>query len=391
MSAPITINVEMPPVMKLPDRVVILSYGMGVDSTAILLRWLEEPASRDFDLKDLIVITAQTGDEYPDTKRDVEEHVLPRLRAAGVRFVQVARGGPFEKDGIVVLSDTTSPTTLHTEGHYKLSDELMTAGTVPARRGTQKLCTQKFKGWVLDQWVEQTLQGKSFRHVIGFESEETERVEKDQGYTRLSRQASYPLVEWNWNREKCIEYIKSLTGVAWKKSACVFCPFASLKGSGCVDRYRENPEAAAKALAVEFMSLVLNPRMGIFGERTLRQIVEKSDNDKAIATFQERLDKHETWAVYRVRRAYVGKAKASRELTTVFTGTRKEAAQKLIELSHGFVETDQHGIVRAYMERRRENVYPTREDMFVLGPAGVPDKVERKTFNDRWAKVEAAA
>lgn len=42
---------------------VILSYGMGVDSTAILTRWLLEPWSRDFGLEDLVVLTAQTGDE----------------------------------------------------------------------------------------------------------------------------------------------------------------------------------------------------------------------------------------------------------------------------------------------------------------------------------------
>ena len=30
---------------------VVMSYGMGVDSTAILLRWLTDPSSRDFDLR----------------------------------------------------------------------------------------------------------------------------------------------------------------------------------------------------------------------------------------------------------------------------------------------------------------------------------------------------
>jgi hypothetical protein len=40
---------------------VVMSYGMGADSTAILMRWLTEPASRDFDLQDLVVITAHTG------------------------------------------------------------------------------------------------------------------------------------------------------------------------------------------------------------------------------------------------------------------------------------------------------------------------------------------
>lgn len=39
-----------------PPRVV-LAYGLGADSSAILARWLTEPASRDFDLDDLVVIT----------------------------------------------------------------------------------------------------------------------------------------------------------------------------------------------------------------------------------------------------------------------------------------------------------------------------------------------
>lgn len=35
----------------------VLSYGLGLDSTAVLLRWLTDPTSRDFDLSDLVVVT----------------------------------------------------------------------------------------------------------------------------------------------------------------------------------------------------------------------------------------------------------------------------------------------------------------------------------------------
>ena len=72
---------------------VVLSYGLGVDSTALLLRWLEEPRSRDFDLSDLLVVTAMTGDEWPRTGALVERHILSRLREAGIRFAEVARAG----------------------------------------------------------------------------------------------------------------------------------------------------------------------------------------------------------------------------------------------------------------------------------------------------------
>jgi hypothetical protein len=36
--------------------------GMGVDSAALLTRWLLDPACRNFDLADLVVVTAMTGD-----------------------------------------------------------------------------------------------------------------------------------------------------------------------------------------------------------------------------------------------------------------------------------------------------------------------------------------
>lgn len=80
---------------------VVLSYGLGVDSTAMFLRWLNEPDSRDFDLDDLLVVTAMTGNEWPDTVELVERHILPRFREAGVTFAQVARAGASQKDGIV--------------------------------------------------------------------------------------------------------------------------------------------------------------------------------------------------------------------------------------------------------------------------------------------------
>lgn len=75
---------------------VVLSYGQGVDSTALLLRWLAEPDSRDFDLSQLMVVRAMTGEEWPRTGELVDDHILPRLRSACVFFAQVARRGASE-------------------------------------------------------------------------------------------------------------------------------------------------------------------------------------------------------------------------------------------------------------------------------------------------------
>ena len=86
-------------------QTVVLSWGLGWDSTAILVQWLEEPRSRDVDLDQLVVLTAMTGDEFTKTGRLAEDFVLPLLRLYVVRLVQVPQGGAAEH-GFVVLDDS---------------------------------------------------------------------------------------------------------------------------------------------------------------------------------------------------------------------------------------------------------------------------------------------
>ena len=117
---------------------VCASFGMGVDSTAMLVRWLTDPSSRDFDLEDLAVLTAMTGHEFRTTTEAVSRLVLPLFRSHGVRFIQVARsqrkttrsGG-----GVVVLDDSRHPQQLYAAGGYTLGQEMLSAGTVPQRGG----------------------------------------------------------------------------------------------------------------------------------------------------------------------------------------------------------------------------------------------------------------
>jgi len=124
-----------------------MSNGLGVESVAILLRWLLEPAIRDFPLEDLIVVTAMVGAEWPDTANDFEKYMLPLFRQHQVRFVQVARGGHLEQDGIVVLRDSRSTDRLFIEGAYTLTQELESVGTVP-QYGSEHRCSLKFKAFV---------------------------------------------------------------------------------------------------------------------------------------------------------------------------------------------------------------------------------------------------
>lgn len=237
---------------------------MGVESQAILERWVAEPESRPFVTWDqLIVITAQVGEEHKkDTVRDCEARMLPLLKGLGVRFVEVARRGFHEEDGIVVLQDTRAPVRLNPDGCFSLSSYLMRSGTVPQFGGIHK-CAMKFKAFVIETWLalefqhleltkpvyhvfgynseETTRTDKSEYHiqrhnadklipapkpplmVFGFNSEEITRVERSMLYDGPSRTGHYPLDEWGWDRAKCIGYILQQAGIIWRKSACSFC------------------------------------------------------------------------------------------------------------------------------------------------------------------------
>lgn len=371
---------------------VVLSYGLGVDSTAILLRWLTEPESRDFDLSQLVVVTAMTGDEWKQTGVDVEAHILPRLREHGVRFVQAARERRHVTtagDGVTILDDSTAPTRLHLEGVYRLSDEMREAGTIP-QTGGARLCSVHAKGDVLDPIIERITEGKPYRHVIGFEANEPKRAAKDTGYNTDTRTGVYPLIEWGWDRDACEAYIAQVTGIAWEKSACVYCPFALANKAGrarVLARYADDPGAGVETLMLEHVALALNPAQGLIGGTRAVDVVRDAGHTEVLAAFQERLDAAEH-AVYEVRRILrpskkdpTKQANASRSVRRLATGTRA-AMLDLLDATAGtdFVTGDD-GIARAYL-RTRGAVYPTGEHFMVVAPAVVHDK-ESEHF-DRW-------
>lgn len=396
----------------------ILSYGMGVESTAIIVRWLEEPSVRPCSIDELIVITAQTGDEYEDTRHDIEAHVLPLLRRDNVRYVQIARRGHRQGDGIVVLSDTRQPERLHLEGGYKLSDELRAAGTVP-QFGGEHICSLKFKAWVIEQWLGEHLT-QPVRHAFGYNASETKRVAKSEAavakriafgfnaqerkrvdkaarYDTPLRQGFYPLVEWGWTREDCVEFLRKRFGIIWRKSACVQCPFNALSDEALA-RHREHPEQVADAMLLEHVSLSLNPRGTLYRDQGLIEITEAGGNQLASARFRAKLDL-QPWTLYRVRRLYrAGKDKEGR-----CSSSKKGAAIRAVErlapdmnqadaikclrnLAQPGNEIEERRNIRYLYRERCGTSFPTREEFLVAAPAVVEAKARYglDRFEKQW-------
>jgi hypothetical protein len=379
---------------------VVINLGMGVDSAAILLRYLTDPASRDFDWDDAVVITAMTGDEFAQTGRDVEEHILPLLRRHSVRYLQVARSQRHvtkNGDGIVVLDDTTHPTRVHLDGAYKLSDEMLESGTVAQRSGS-RLCSVHAKGDVLDPVIARLTQGRPYRQIIGYEANEPKRAANDRAYDTQLRTGVYPLIEWGWTRAICIEFIASVTaGVIWEKSACAACPFALSNKAGLarvLARYAKEPAAGIATLFQEHVALTLNPAQTLLPARSARTVVADAGLDEVLAGFDHKLATAEH-AVYEVRRILRPRqddrtkmANASRSVAAIATGTREQMQTTLAELaeqSGSDIATDAHGIGRVYL-RTRASVFPTVEHFYVACPAVVKDK-HAPHFEAGWAAL----
>jgi hypothetical protein len=362
----------------------ILNFGMGVESTAILLRWIFEPASRPFGSWDeLIILTAQTGDEMPETKDLVEQYLLPLINRLGLRWVQVAKASKSKRDGYTVLGDAGE---CHIEGRYKLSANLMDSGTA-IRLGRPHTCAMRWKGEVLDQWIlDHTPECTQY---FGYNADEKKRADKADGYVIRGSNYVYPLIEWGWSRDDCLEYIYRLLGVMWLKSACLFCPFTTRQYA--IDKYRRDPVAAGFTMLLELNTLAFNSRQHLFNTGTAYDLIAASGNQEALDNFQQRLAEFD-WAIYYVRRIYKQSGKtinADRCIKRVAQGTQAEMVAELKAIGQRVGQRVQFDYCHRLIELARvEGVYPACESFHVVAPCIAEDKVRnRVSFERLWAEV----
>lgn len=417
-----------------PSMPVQLCNGMGVDTAAVITRLIEDPDARVLlvtdhdgtkrlvrvDLADITVVTAMTGDEFDETRQAMEDHLLPLMKQAGMRYVQICRAGQSQEDGVVILDDTAKirdarPWRMFMRGPWALSDELTAAGTVPQTAAASRRCSYRAKGWVLDTWAKSEYGDAERMHILGFAAEETGRAEKDTSYSHVTRRSVYPLRLWGWDREQCEAYLLNRFGIVWPRSCCVYCPFAGgskRKNALLADRWRAEPAAGVLTLVIETVALALNPRMLLFKDVSAWQVAHEQGLTEVLAAADAYLNSC-TWAIYDVQRVYrphgakkdeplsrsrarvlgvdvikypgdpTRKGKAWRRTCKVRTGTRQEMTTELGRATDGRHEpgrTPRLWLVDA------QSSYPTRERLLVAAPATVADK-EEDGFAALWAEA----
>ncbi len=230
--------------VRLPDRFspgwpLVVSYGVGVDSTAVLILLRRSGIRPD------AIVFANTGSERPETLayRAVISEWLARVGFPPLTELQYSSAG-------------VSYTTLYDNCTERVMLPSLAYG------GHKHGCSIKFKAEVIDAWVAHTEMARStFRRggrvirVIGYDDSPADngrrvRFEERGGTGETPRYAYwYPLQDAHWDRERCIAEIQREGLPVPPKSACYFCP--STRPHELIDLVLEHPDLAWKIIEME--------------------------------------------------------------------------------------------------------------------------------------------
>jgi len=194
----------------------VLSYGGGLDSFAMLLE-----AIRRNDRPDVAVFCDVAdpahGDpgEWPSTYRHLCQVVLPLCAREGIEFIW--------------LDTERYPVRGGTDGQARSLFAWLEARKQIPVAGPNRICTRVAKVERFEAWARDRFQGEPIEVWVGFEAGEEARAAKDPnaGSGTSWRRNRFPLIEWSLCRCRCEQIVRESGYPVPRKSACVFCPYAS--------------------------------------------------------------------------------------------------------------------------------------------------------------------
>jgi hypothetical protein len=241
---------------------LVVAYGLGVDSTAMLIEFVRRGIRPD------LILFADTGGEKPETYQYLSV-IRPFLRRFGFPDVVVVRYRPKRA------------------AYHTLEGQCLHTGTLPSLAYGGKSCSIKWKRTPQDRYIlsvyppaELRRRGQRVVRAIGFDAGEGRRtyahvvktigLDAGEGHRRtwarpssptgkrLSREAwldrhyfvyYYPLIERGYDRERCKQVITDAGLPVPLKSACWFCPAS--KKQEILWLQTHHPELLARALEIE--------------------------------------------------------------------------------------------------------------------------------------------
>lgn len=195
----------------------VVSYGGGTNSTAMLIGMQERHIPVD------LILFADTGSEKPHTYAHVLEF-SEWLVERGLPPIKTIRGEQAKQ-----IEDGS------------LEGECLRRKTLPSIAFGFKTCSQKWKRQPYETYLKSIGAVDVVTH-IGFDADEPQRAKP---YPNVV----YPLIEWGWGRDECIEAIDKAGLSRPGKSACFFCP--SSKPREIIQLGKDYPDFLERALAME--------------------------------------------------------------------------------------------------------------------------------------------
>ena len=208
---------------------LIVSYGGGTNSTALLIGMYERGINPG------AILFADTGGEKPLTYCYIK---IMQSWLDKIGFPPITTVKKVDKNGDILT----------------LEDNCLDKKMLPSITYGYKTCSQKYKAQPQDKWVNNWdpakvawKEGRRITKAIGFDADEPQRAAKD--YSDKKYNYWYPLIDWDWGRDECIEAINRVGLPLPGKSSCFFCPNSSI--SEIRELNALYPDLMKRALAME--------------------------------------------------------------------------------------------------------------------------------------------
>lgn len=210
----------------------IVSYGAGINSTAMVLLMIEDGIAID------AILFADTGGEKPETYAFIKEFNSYLVSQGQCGITVVKNDFP---QGIIDGS---------------LENECLRTKSLPSKAYGWGSCSMKWKRDPQERWIKRTFfvqrdgLDRLFRYV-GMGAEEQHRADKfsSDGFICFK----FPLIEHKYYREDCVALITNKGLSVPPKSACFFCPMSKKKEILALSK--KHPDLFARAVQIEKTAL----------------------------------------------------------------------------------------------------------------------------------------
>jgi len=232
------------------------AIGVGVNSIAMLIGWHERGIKPD------VLTFADTGAERKYTYATLEK-LRGWCSSVGFPDVNVVR--KVRRNGEVET----------------LEESLHRLGVLPSPVYGAKQCSDRFKIQPQNKFLNNYAPAKAWlksggviTRAIGFDAKEWHR---QRSYDDPKYVNTYPLVDWGWDRDDCVEKCREY-GFCGAKSSCFFCP--NMKKSEIISLHKHDPELFQRAIDLEVMAAPKNTKVKGLGRSYSWLDVIKADEEQ---------------------------------------------------------------------------------------------------------------